>query len=70
MNKKEIKKKKKEILESLNTVYDNSEDVLESLLDGLNRMLEYDRRIVLINFIKKNRKKNKKIEKNSNLYKI
>ena len=49
MNNKQIKKKKKEILESLNTVYDNSEDVLESLLDGLNRMLEYDRRVVLKN---------------------
>ncbi len=46
------------------TVFENSDEVVESILDGLNRMLEYDRRIILNGLInltidKKPRKKAK-----------
>jgi hypothetical protein len=53
MNKKEAllhEKKEKKILAIQNafaTVYDNSDEVLESLLEGLRRMLETDRRTIL-----------------------
>ena len=44
------------------TVFDNSDEVVESFLEGLYRMLEYDRRIILNGLInltidKKPRKK-------------
>jgi hypothetical protein len=53
MNKKEAllhEKKEKKLLAIQNafaTVYNNSDEVLKSLLEGLRRMLETDRRTIL-----------------------
>jgi len=38
---------KKKIIKSFGTVFTNPEDVTESLIDGLNRMLESDRKIII-----------------------
>lgn len=43
----DIKSIKKKIIKSFGTVFDNPKEVTESLIEGLDRMLEYDRKLII-----------------------